>query len=162
MHVTYRCPNCDELASSELIPSTESIACAQCGQHFAVPAGAVTEAAIRRCVVCPSNDLYVRKDFSQTVGVAIVVVGFVISTIFWYYRMPFWTYGTLFVTALIDVVLYFTVGNLLQCYRCQAQYRGVPGIDQFEGFNLETHERYRQQAARMKAAHDEVAGPTQT
>ena len=44
---------------------------------------------------------------------AIVVLGFVVSSVFWYYRMPLWTYGVLFATALIDVVLYLTVGNLL-------------------------------------------------
>ena len=59
--------------------------------------------------------------------------------------MPLWTFGILFATALIDVVLYLTVGNLLQCYRCQAQYRGVPGLENHEPFDLETHEKHRQQ-----------------
>ena len=76
-------------------------------------------------------------------------VGFVVSSIFWYYRMPLWTYGVLFATALIDVVLYLTVGNVLQCYRCQAQYRDVPGLETHEPFDLETHEKHRQQAARL-------------
>jgi hypothetical protein len=152
MNVTYRCPNCEELATSELTPATESVACLHCSQHLTAPAGAITDSGLGRCVVCPSNDLYVRKDFSQGLGVTIVIVGFVISTVFWYYRMPFWTYGTLFTTALIDVALYFTMGNLLQCYRCQAQYREVPGIDHFEPFNLETHERHRQQLARLKTS----------
>jgi hypothetical protein len=156
MDVTYRCPHCDGLAHSELTPATESVTCAHCSQQWKTPAGAITQSGIRRCIVCPSNDLYVRKDFSQTAGVAIVAAGFVVSTVFWYFRMPFWTYGTLFVTALIDVALYFAVGNLLQCYRCQAQYRGVPGMEQFEAFNLETHERYRQQEARMKSVPETV------
>jgi hypothetical protein len=96
--------------------------------------------------------LYVRKDFSQTVGVTIVVIGFVASSVAWYFRQPLLTYGILFATALIDVVLYVTVGNLLQCYRCHAQYRGVEGLDQHESFNLETHEKYRQQAIRLAQA----------
>ena len=58
--------------------------------------------------------------------------------------------GILFATALIDVVLYVVMGNVLECYRCHAQYRGLPSLEGHEGFNLEVHERYRQQAARLR------------
>jgi hypothetical protein len=64
--------------------------------------------------------------------------------------MPLWTYGVLFATALIDVVLYLTVGNVLQCYRCHAQYRGLPGLEHHQPFNLETHEKHRQQRIRLQ------------
>jgi hypothetical protein len=62
-----------------------------------------------------------------------------------------WTYGVLFTFALIDVVLYLVVGNVLHCYRCQAQYRGVPGLEEHQPFNLETHEKHRQQQIRLKS-----------
>ncbi len=62
------------------------------------------------------------------------------------------TYAILFATAAVDFVLYFFTGNALQCYRCQAEYRGVEGLEKHEPFNLETHERYRQQAARLAQA----------
>jgi hypothetical protein len=150
MNVTFRCPHCDRLAELPLAEDLVEIACPGCQQHWPVPAGAIAGDKIARCVICPSTELYVRKDFSQALGVAIVVVGFVIATIFWYFRMPLWTYGVLFATALIDVVLYFIVGNLLQCYRCQAQYRGVAGLDSHEPFDLETHEKHRQQKHRLE------------
>ena len=60
------------------------------------------------------------------------------------------TFGILFATALIDVLLFFLVGNALMCYRCFAQYRGLEEIEEHGPFNLETHERYRQAAARQK------------
>ena len=63
-----------------------------------------------------------------------------------------WTYAVLFATALIDVVLYLAVGNLLQCYRCQAQYRGLGGLEGHQPFDLETHEKHRQQTIRLKQA----------
>jgi hypothetical protein len=91
----------------------------------------------------------VRKDFPQRLGVAIVVVGIVASSIAWGYTFVVATFAILFATALVDVVLYLVVPDALMCYRCGAQYRGAPGISQHESFNLETHERYRQQAARM-------------
>jgi DNA-directed RNA polymerase subunit RPC12/RpoP len=150
MNVTYRCPNCQQTTQADFGPQV--VACSRCGTQVEVPAGAVTDDRLTRCLLCPSTELFVRKDFSQTLGVTIVVIGFVISSVFWYYRMPLWTYGVLFATALIDVVLYLTVGNVLQCYRCQAQYRGVPGLDQHEPFDLETHEKHRQQQARLPQA----------
>jgi ribosomal protein S27E len=150
MHVTYHCPSCRQTTQAEFGPRSASVACTLCGTQIEIPAGAVSTERLSRCLVCPSSELFVRKDFSQALGVTIVVLGFVISSVFWYYRMPLWTYGVLFATALIDVVLYLTVGNVLQCYRCQAQYRGVPGLDQHEPFDLETHEKHRQQAARLQ------------
>ena len=51
---------------------------------------------------------------------------------------------------LADLALYALVGNALMCYRCGAQYRNVDEIEQHGAFELETHERYRQMAARME------------
>src|SRR5262245_37147663 len=117
-----------------------------------VPQGAVTDSDVRRCVACPSEELFVRKDFPQRLGVGIVVVGIVLSTITWYYHYVYLTFGIFFATAAIDFVLWLVMGNVLQCYRCQAQYRGVAGLDQHGGFDLETHEKHRQQLARLAEA----------
>ncbi|HZN32164.1 MAG TPA: hypothetical protein VFB80_00045 [Pirellulaceae bacterium] len=151
MNVTFRCPQCDQLGCVPLEEARE-IACPACQAHWPLPAGAVADGQVSRCVICPSTELYVRKDFSQALGIAIVVVGFVISSVFWYWRMPMWTYAVLFATALIDIVLYLTVGNLLQCYRCQAQYRGLTGLESHQPFDLETHEKHRQQKIRLAQA----------
>ena len=153
MNVTFRCPHCDVIEREEFTAETRELHCRGCGIPWAVPAGAVSDDKLHQCLICPSTELYIRKDFSQRLGVTIVVIGFVISSIFWYYRMPFWTYGVLFATALIDVILYLFVGNVLHCYRCQAQYRGVPGLENHEPFNLETHEKHRQQASRLAEAN---------
>ena len=39
-----------------------------------------------------TNDLYIQKDFPTGLGLFIVLVGFAISTVFWYYEMPILTY----------------------------------------------------------------------
>jgi hypothetical protein len=158
MNVTFRCPHCDTVGDVDLDPAASEIACPHCQAKWPIPPGAMVEGDLKQCVICPSTELFVRKDFSQSLGVAIVVIGGIVSSIFWFYRMPLWTYGVLFATALIDVVLYFTVGNLLQCYRCQAQYRGIPGLENREPFNLETHEKHRQQKIRLEQSAK--AGPT--
>ena len=160
MNVTFRCPHCDQIGRVEFRRDGDARSRARTARR----SGPCRTARWRsdklwQCLICPSTELFVRKDFSQSLGVAIVVIGFVVSSVFWYYRMPLWTYGVLFATALIDVVLYLTVGNLLQCYRCQAQYRGVPGLENHGGFDLETHEKHRQQRIRL-AEHVRERGAT--
>jgi hypothetical protein len=149
MNVTFRCPHCDHTVGAEFEATSEELACPACKVALPVSDGIAKKDNLWQCLVCHSKELFVRKDFSQRLGVTIVVTGIVVSSIFWALRMPNWTYGVLFATALIDVVLYFMVGNVLQCYRCQAQYRGVPGLENHGGFDLETHEKHRQQRLRL-------------
>jgi hypothetical protein len=100
--------------------------------------------------VCPSTELYARKDFPQRLGVGLVVAGFIGSSIAWANYQVLWSFAILFGTALIDLVLYLVMGESLTCYRCHAQYRGCEQIERHGGFDLDTHERYRQLAARLK------------
>ena len=149
MNVTFRCPRCDQTVRLEFEPQQAQVACPACQEKWPTADDAIAAGLVKKCLICPSTELFIRKDFSQSLGVTIVVVGIVISSIFWAYHMPIWTYAVLFATALIDVVLYLTVGNVLQCYRCQAQYRDVPGLENYSGFDLETHEKHRQQRIRL-------------
>ena len=116
---------------------------------MSVPPDAFEGGHLCRCLVCPSTDLFVRKDFPQRLGVGIVLLGIIGSSVAWGYSLPIMTFAVLFATALVDVVLYLLVPDALMCYRCGAQYRLSQGMDRHGAFNLETHERYRQQAARM-------------
>src|SRR5690606_22111686 len=107
---------------------------------------------VTQCLVCPCRELYIRKDFSQRLGVTIIVTGFILSSVAWFYYKPYWSYVILGASALVDFLFYLLVGNVLQCYRCHTEYRGVAGLDSHEHFSLETHERYRQQEARLSEA----------
>jgi hypothetical protein len=80
----------------------------------------------------------------------LVVIGFIGSSIAWANYQVGLSFAILFVTALIDLGLYIVMGESLTCYRCHAQYRGFEENPVHTGFDLETHERYRQMAARMK------------
>ena len=148
MNVTFRCPHCEQLARVEVEASGRGLGCPHCQAQWAFSNDSPER--VTRCLLCPSTELFVRKDFSQPLGIAIVVIGFVASSIFWYWRMPLWTYAVLFGTALIDVILYLTMGDLLECYRCRAQYRNVQGLGDHPSFNLETHEKHRQQRIRLQ------------
>ena len=146
--VSARCPYCNDTISQRLEPGRR-VVCPACGQTFTDNCPDLDDASQpARCVTCPSTELFVRKDFPQRLGVAIVVAGFAASSVAWYHHLVFWTFGILFFTALIDVLLYLIMGNVLECYRCHAQYRGLSALTGHAGFDLEIHERYRQQAAR--------------
>jgi hypothetical protein len=152
LNVTYACPVCHEGTRFHFDAHTKFLKCNRCSQELAVPEDAVTGNRVQRCLVCPSTDLFVRKDFPQRLGVLIVAVGIIGSSIAWYHAHLLWTFGILFATALIDVLLYTFVGDALMCYRCQAQYRGVAEMDAHGTFDLDTHERHRQLNARLKTA----------
>lgn len=149
MHLTYHCPSCGVVRAEQVDGGTATLVCSECDLHVAVPGDAIADGRLQQCLVCPSTDLFVRKDFPQRLGVLLVAIGIIGSSIAWYYGQIYWTFGILFATALIDVLLYMLVGDALMCYRCGALYRDVDDMHSHGGFDLETHERYRQMAARM-------------
>lgn len=150
MNVTFSCPGCHQAIRSAITADTAQLACPHCLQQINVPKDAISDGLIHRCVVCPSTELFVRKDFPQRLGVTLVVLGFITSSIAWGYYMVWLSFAILFATALVDLALYVLMGESLTCYRCHAQYRGFHENLPHSGFDLETHERYRQMAARLK------------
>jgi hypothetical protein len=152
MNVTYHCPACHKATRSPISATTKALDCAHCHHQIAVPDSAIKGTRLHRCLVCPSVDLYARKDFPQRLGVGLVIVAIIGSCIAWANYYVVLTFAILFATALIDLVLYIAMGESLTCYRCGAQYRGFDEIELHGGFDLETHERYRQMAARMKTS----------
>jgi hypothetical protein len=149
MNVTFSCPRCDATSTAELATDAAAIDCRHCHATLEAPAAAWVDHELRRCLVCGSGDLFIRKDFPQRLGLAIVVAGFAASCVTWYFYWTYLTFAVLFATALADMGLFFIVGESLVCYRCQAEYRRLARLAEHGPFNLETHERYRQQAARL-------------
>lgn len=161
MRITYACPACDATVALDGIESRPQLQCTACQATIDVPADGIAAGAppkLRRCLVCPSTELFARKDFPQRLGLWIVVAGLGASCVAWAWRELVLTFAILFGTALIDVMLYLFMPECLSCYRCGARYRGegIPG--NFGGFDLETHEKHRQQLARMRG----VGRPTPT
>lgn len=150
MNVSFTCPKCDQAARVDFDQHSQQIACPRCDYAIEVPPNAVDDGQVHRCLVCPSTELFVRKDFSQRLGLLILFLGLGASCVTWYFHMVYATMAILGGTALADAALYMLVGNVLQCYRCQAGYRGVSGLQGHASFDLEVHERHRQQLARLR------------
>jgi hypothetical protein len=149
MNVTYHCPECEQTVRVPLAAETIHFVCSHCGRQIQIPEKAIAAGRIHRCLVCPSTELYARKDFPQRLGVALVIAGFIGSSIAWAKYHVLWSFAILFATALVDLTLYLVMGESLTCYRCHAQYRGFDDIEQHGGFDLSTHERHRQLVARI-------------
>ena len=136
----------------ELPAGAREFACAECGQSFPIPPEAMEGGRLNRCLVCPSTDLFVRKDFPQRLGVGLVVLGLTASCVSWGFHQTNLTFVILFATALIDLALYLVVPNALMCYRCGGAR--VPRIGGsrtvMDRSILKLHERHRQQKARVE------------
>jgi len=166
MQIAYACPACSETVALDGVESRTALECPRCGSAVPVPADAVRwqvadgrpaadgegRIRLRRCLVCPSTELFARKDFPQRLGVGIVVAGFAASCVTWAWRLLVPTFAILFATAFVDVVLYLLMPECLTCYRCGARYRGDGVSGDVGGFDLETHEKHRQQRARLGSA----------
>lgn len=164
MQIHFSCPRCERPSIVEVAPGVP-LACAGCGLQITQPSDTWDAERLTRCLVCPSSDLFVRKDFPQRLGVAIVVLGFAVSCLTWFFYWTTLTFAVLFATAIVDFVLYLIVGESVVCYRCHTQYRRMPKPGAYQAFSLDTHERHRQQAARLALAgagrsHPAKAGPT--
>jgi hypothetical protein len=161
MRITYACPACDATVALDAVESRPQLRCTACQATIDMPSDGIaagTPPKLRRCLVCPSTELFARKDFPQRLGLWIVVAGLAASCVAWAWRELVLTFAILFGTALVDVVLYLFMPECLSCYRCGARYRGEGITDSFGGFDLETHEKHRQQLARMRG----VGRPTPT
>lgn len=166
MRLTHACPSCDATIAHDGVEAATSVACPHCHAAVSLPADGVAwvgpdgtavaagqgAVRLRRCLVCPGTELFARKDFPQRLGVGIVVAGLAASCVTWAWRLLVPTFAILFGTALLDVVLYLLMPDCLTCYRCGARYRGDGVAAGAGGFDLETHEKHRQEKARLLRA----------
>ena len=150
MTVTYECPNCHTPQRTDLAAGRNAVLCAACSYQVQLRLGAVDGSVVKECAVCGTQDLYIQKDFPHRLGLTIVGVGVVLSSIAWLYYLYPAALGILLVTALLDLCLYYAIGDVLICYRCLAQYRGVERSPNHKPFDLGIGERYRQERLRLE------------
>ena len=99
---------------------------------------------LEQCPTCGCRDLFVRKDFPQRLGLAIVLVAGVAFLVLAARRSNFYLGAIVLIAALlIDALGYFLVGKVTVCYRCRAEFRDVPINPKHEAFELSIAEKYR-------------------
>ncbi|HET6277243.1 MAG TPA: hypothetical protein VFG08_00520 [Candidatus Polarisedimenticolia bacterium] len=134
MSVAFVCNACEAPVYARLDGTTGEIACAACGQRHLLqgimpdrPAG-----TLERCMRCGLDRLYVQKDFNRKLGLAVFAVAALLS-------VPTWGLS-LVVATLIDLGLYFLLGDVTICYGCSTQHRGFARNPAHGAFDLHVAE----------------------
>ena len=166
MELTFECPECHSVGGVLHVDTSTEAKCRSCGRALVLRPETLGEDGLRACPLCATEELYAQKDFPQGLGLAIVILGFVVSTVFWYYDRPVPALSVLLVSALVDMALFYLVPDVTICYRCLSQYRG-PGANpgsRFKHFDLAVGERYRQERIRVEQhrGRSAPADPTAT
>jgi hypothetical protein len=158
VRVRFLCPSCEQ-PSRLTLPGPADWQCPACDQRLALaelPAGG----SLPACAICGNRELYKRKDFPHGLGLTILTIACLISFISYGLYEKWLTWGILIGTALFDCLLYLWVGDVVICYRCQAQHRGLGATEEYKPFDLGTAERYRQERLRREQVQaSRRAGP---
>ena len=101
------------------------------------------------CLVCGTLDLWRQKDFPPSLGLLCVATGAISSSIAWYYHRPVIALAILMGFALLDMLLYVFMSDVLVCYRCKARH-GQVDLTGRVAYDHELGERYRQEEIRMR------------
>jgi hypothetical protein len=150
--VRFQCPVCENLDAVELTAS-QPWQCRKCPQRqtLTVP-GTAGGKPLRACVVCGNEELYRQKNFPQWLGLSLLAVACASFFVLQLLYQPGWAWGVLLGSAAIDGLLYYFVGDVIVCYRCQAKHAGLPKQRSYDPFELATGEKYRQEKIRREMA----------
>lgn len=146
MKVIFACPACEQPATASVDRPGEW-QCPHCDHRLRLSAA---EATLPACAVCGNHELYKKKDFPHWLGMTILLVALVLSTVTYYAYQKWWSWSFLIGSAIIDGVMYLLVGDVIVCYRCEAHHRGIKTMPGHEPFEITIGERYRQERIRKE------------
>lgn len=105
----FHCPACGELVSTYIREENKK------------------DLVIDHCLICDCDKLFKQKSFNRNLGLAIVIVGAILS---------FWTYGiSLLVVGAVDFSLFRFLPLMAVCYGCDAEFRGFKIPSKFKDYN---------------------------
>ncbi len=137
MNIVAKCPKCDASLPFAAADAPAVIKCGGCGREIPI---AISEAlredrAVDVCPVCGGSAFYSRKDFDPKLGLAVVIIGALISAGFYWFGRDLIAYSILAGAALLDLIVYGQLKGLTVCYRCHSEFRGAYK-DYAAGFDL--------------------------
>ncbi len=134
LSLVFVCETCDAPVGVILEAPHQSAECRSCrhGASLAVEPAALAARRVDRCQRCGYDRLYVQKDFNRKLGLAVFVVAALLS-------VPTWGLSLLAAT-IIDLALYFVLGDVTLCYACGAQHRGFTTNTAHGAFDLHVAE----------------------
>lgn len=94
------------------------------------------------CSRCGTTAFYVQKDFDQRLGCAVLAAGAAIAFgVSWRFG-GIWFVPVLLAIAAVDLVLARRIQPVVICYRCDTEYREVPGASALRAFDPHVAERF--------------------
>jgi len=148
MNIRFACPVCEYPGRIDVSQPSEW-QCPQCDHLLRLPADAA-DAALPTCTLCGNSELYKKKDFPHSLGMSILVLACLASTVTYWLYDQWLTWAILIGSAAFDGLLYLWVKDVIVCYRCHAHFRGVADNPEHKPFELTIHERYRQERLRRE------------
>ena len=139
MEILAKCPKCDAGLPVVAADAPSAIKCGGCGRDIPLTFSDAVRAdrAVDACPVCDGADFYMRKDFDPKIGLTVVIIGALISGVFYWFGRDLIAYGILGSAALIDLVVYGRLKDITVCYRCHTEFRGAYRAAS-HGFDLHT------------------------
>src|SRR3954470_2215823 len=127
MEFLAKCPKCDAGLAVPAASAPAAITCGGCGCEIPLSVSdAVREGrAVDQCPVCRGGDFYIRKDFDPKMGLVFVIIGALISAVFYWFGRDLLAYAVLGGAALIDLIVYGRLKFVTVCYRCHTEFRGT-------------------------------------
>lgn len=148
MTITARCrkPDCGTLVTGSENELPAQWSCPACGAALRdASAGQWQDGGrIASCPCCGGREFFVRKDFPQQVGLAIVIVAGLIGFGLMVSDRLAWAVAVLGGVVVLDSIVYLIVGRVTTCYRCRCEFRGAAADPHHHGFDLATAEKYTQ------------------
>jgi len=139
MQTRIICQNaeCRQWVELEDVPAK----CPGCGQAHRLSAHQSGQ-VLEHCLSCGSDELYIRKDFPQRIGLIMVVIVAIVSIYLFAIGALLWSLGVLLALVVVDLLIYGFVPRMTVCYRCRAEYRQYSINPRHRGFDLATAEQY--------------------
>jgi hypothetical protein len=148
VNIRLFCPEC-ETPGRLTVPGPGEWECPRCDRLVRLPEGKA-DPNLSACPACGNHELYKKKDFPHILGMSILVAACLASTITYGLYDKWLTWAILLGSAAFDGLLYLWVKDVIVCYRCNAEYRGVAATETHQPFDLTVHERYRQERMRRE------------
>lgn len=150
MQLTCHCPACYQPLQLEVGDLPREVVCTACGHARTIAADAVVSDTPTRCLGCGNGDLWRQKDFPARLGLLMVALGAILSSIAYAYYRPVIALSILAAFAIADMVLFWVMPDVLVCYRCGARHRVAAPPESFQPYDHELGERYRQERLRVE------------
>lgn len=130
----FLCDGCGREVVQVIVRTERASACPGCGrEHDLGRDGALLQSRLlSRCLRCGLDRLYVQKDFNKKAGLWVFIVAAALS-------IPTWGLSLVAAT-LIDLALYYALGDATLCYGCGTVHRGFRRNPQHGPFDIHVQE----------------------